>query len=309
MTGLDRLRELACGIGQCDVWTVTREEYDDAHGLDIEHRGGRLHDLLADIADQIEAEQEERVTRRLEDREAAEWVREHGGLEAVKNEWRSRNNLKRMYEKEKAKVERQQRHIEFVQGKCRERQGHIVELNKMVGEMRPRLIPEGCEWPRYEDGKPFIPGDGGSVEFFGDGIFNVWINGDHQHLARGERVKRPAVLAADDEPLEAGQTVWEVATGEEYAVVEIYHGTTEPDFPLHCVKCERDGDVVSHMFEPSQLTHTKPEPHDTWDQIKADADLCPFDYAWKFGKRQGQSDAEFQRKDLVRRCKELAGVS
>lgn len=69
----------------------------------------------------------------------------------------------------------------------------------IYGELEKRLMPEGMEWPRYEDGETFIPGDDRSVEFFVDGIFSVWINDDHQHLGPGKRVKRPQVLAADDE--------------------------------------------------------------------------------------------------------------
>lgn len=69
----------------------------------------------------------------------------------------------------------------------------------IYGELEKRLMPEGMEWPRYEDGETFIPGDDRSVEFFVDGIFSVWINDDHQHLGPGERVKRPQVLAVDDE--------------------------------------------------------------------------------------------------------------
>ena len=56
MTGIERLRELAGGINPRTVWSVTRDEYDNAHGLDVEHKGGQLCDLLADIADQIERE-------------------------------------------------------------------------------------------------------------------------------------------------------------------------------------------------------------------------------------------------------------
>ena len=49
MTGIERLRELAGGINPSSVWSVTRDEYDNAHGLDVEHKGGQLCDLLADI--------------------------------------------------------------------------------------------------------------------------------------------------------------------------------------------------------------------------------------------------------------------
>ena len=80
-----------------------------------------------------------------DEREAIAWVRERGGIEAVKEEWNHSRNLKRSLETAQAKVERQQRHIEFVQRKCRERQEHIVELNKTVSDMRLRLMPEPPE--------------------------------------------------------------------------------------------------------------------------------------------------------------------
>ena len=124
-----------------------------------------------------------------EDRKAIAWVREHGGIAYVKEEWNARSNLKRMCEKERAKVERQQRHIEFVQGKCRERQEHICDLNELKrayvdalngvckrlgltdgtglpdmpeviwAELDRRLMPEGMEWPIFEDGEPVKFGD------------------------------------------------------------------------------------------------------------------------------------------------------
>lgn len=56
-----------------------------------------------------------------EEREAIAWVREHGGIAYVKDAWNVRSNLDRQLEKAQSKVERQQRHIEFVQRKCRER--------------------------------------------------------------------------------------------------------------------------------------------------------------------------------------------
>ena len=63
MTGIERLRELAGGINPRSVWSVTSDEYDKAHGLDVEHKGGQLRDFLADIADQIEREHEGDLTQ------------------------------------------------------------------------------------------------------------------------------------------------------------------------------------------------------------------------------------------------------
>lgn len=146
-----------------------------------------------------------KVTR--EDVEAAAWVREHGGIAYVKDAWNVRSNLDRQLERAQAKVERQQRHIEFVQGKCRERLERIAALNKTVAEMRPRLMPEGMEWlvdawPRFEDDAPLKLGDMALIDGVADMVeaVQLWIHGKpviygdggSQQLERGERVNRPA---------------------------------------------------------------------------------------------------------------------
>lgn len=238
MTGIERLRKLADDYVMCS-WSESGRDR------------GRV---LRDIADQIEREitpQERRdepadgnaddVSMSAydllpqEEREAIAWVREHGGLGAVKEEWKLRSNLKRMCEKERAKVERQQRHIEFVQGKCRERQERIEELNKLNrsyvyalngvcehlgltdgtglpdmpeviwAELDRRLMPEGCEWPRFEDGEPVRIGDAiidelghahevTSVEVFDDAAALHWSPSEPEEfvwLIHGVRARRP----------------------------------------------------------------------------------------------------------------------
>ena len=204
MTGIDRLRTLA---GAWDEW-----------GL-----GG----ALADVADQIEREQNE-------DAEAIAWVREHGGLAEVEKEWNVRSNLKRSLETAQAKVERQQRHIEFVQGKCRERQGCIVDLNNTIAEMRPRLMPEGMAWlveawPRFEDDSPVRLIDDferygeesgvSAVTMYADGSFAL----NCRAYSKGERVNRPApkVLDADSAEILVGDTVYHVKDGSEMTVCGI----------------------------------------------------------------------------------------
>ena len=215
MTGIERLREFAKG---CRL--VGQKAYSNAIG---------------DIADQIELEHAEDCfkmgERAAEDAEAIAWVREHGGLEAVreacspgrpsdnrknfydrlvlawveehggiehvKAHWSGRvalSHVHNMAERQRARRERMQRHIEFVQRKCRERQEHICELNKLKrayidalngvckrlgltdgtglpdmpeviwAELDRRLMPEGMEWlveawPRFEDGEPVKFGD------------------------------------------------------------------------------------------------------------------------------------------------------
>ena len=150
-----------------------------------------------------------------EDREAIAWVREHGGMDVVKEEWNHSRNLKRSLETAQAKVERQQRHIEFVQRKCRERQEHICELNKLkrayvdalngvckrLGltdgaglpdmteiiwtELDRRLMPEGMEWLveawlRFEGGTPvaFLDEVQKNGENFGISTVTLYSGGD-----------------------------------------------------------------------------------------------------------------------------------
>ena len=98
MTGIERLRELANGVN-CSVWACTDTHYCTGHDLSKDNKGGRMRDVLNDIADQIEREHAEdcfRMGERAadvsmsaydllpqEERDAIAWVREHGGLDAM----------------------------------------------------------------------------------------------------------------------------------------------------------------------------------------------------------------------------------
>lgn len=84
MTGLDRLRELADDMAVQGLWGAILDGKEERWNVRYGD-GMTVNGLLRAIANQIEADQEERVTRRAEDREAAEWVREHGGLEHLKS--------------------------------------------------------------------------------------------------------------------------------------------------------------------------------------------------------------------------------
>lgn len=150
-----------------------------------------------------------------EDRETLAWVREHGGIDAVEK----------------------------------------------------RLMPAGMEWPKYTDGELVRIGgcwgeDGCDTSityieriiFAEDGVYldNEYNEAFYRH---GERVKRPehTVLAADGEPLEAGQTVWDVESGTEYEVVGIH---TDEDTPVRVMRT--DGSHLAKAAKPSTLTHERP---------------------------------------------------
>lgn len=234
--------------------------------------------------------------------------------------------------------------------------------DEAVDAVRTRLMPEGMEWPRYEDGETFIPGDDRSVEFFVDGIFSVWINDDHQHLGPGERVKRPQVLAADGEPLERGLDAWWICEGDDRGIHaerlrverigedglvecspysggtwveldpgELYAERPVPDadgvpikagYVLHHISGLGNGVTVRQVMPPgcfedtefkrhiaTEYTHIRPE-RDSWERVEDDATKQPYAYCVERGLDDDAlpTNEKFGR-DLVRRCKALAGVS
>lgn len=405
-----------------------------------------------------------------EDREAIAWMRERGGLDAVKRRWECLSYYADPVPRVcmERRLARRQRQIDECHAALRRRLDAIARLasendalSLECAQMRPRLMPEGFEWPTFESGEPVMLGDsvteyvaGGEFEVrsieFRDGVtyLREGFRTEGIVIVRpGERVKRPApkvldadgveiregdrvwstqldephewividphedrgdsqtvlvsigdrtgharpdnlthrapVLAADGKPLLKYETVYEIKTGEPYFVTNVFDGMTEPDFPEHTVECRKYDDVVTHMFEPSQLTHqrlvldadgvpikvgdtvwpkypyeepdrqvesaevvyvhrfgridiqakyatgmsfrqqvdakrlthTKPEPVDTWERIEDDATLSPEVYCHRNGIDISQKDGteifladtvEPMARDLVRRCRALA---
>lgn len=149
-----------------------------------------------------------------EDRDAIAWVREHGGVDAVRRDFQDADNQR----------------VELCAS---------LDIDLETGwadamvAMRRRLMPEGMEWPRFETGEPvrlgdeFADGLGGtrvctSVEFLAceEGVRDVLIHWDGDDpdnamlvcMASGERVKRmaPKVLDADGVEIRVGDTVYDM---------------------------------------------------------------------------------------------------
>lgn len=137
-----------------------------------------------------------------------------------------------------------------------------VDAHGGIEEVERRLMPEGVEWLRYEDGEPVRIGDrimlsDGSTEElyqvrmsrYGLSLYTETCEAKYRY---GERIKRPPTLAADGEPLKVGQTVWHSKTGREYVVVD----------PLYCntavVRLVADDDVDCEQYSPNELTHQRP---------------------------------------------------
>ena len=300
MTGLDSLRGYARRMDELHVWP-----------------GGAK---LREIADQIERERDAEVADSPydailpEDREAIAWVRDHGGMDHMRDEWRSRVPYNR-HERERQRLLDHIAECETALGRrnvrIEELGKHIQSLTTENADMRKRLMPEGMEWPRYKDGEMVFVGsdfaDGlgethtvTSVEFF-DGCVELHWNpdepGEFEYLHPGERVKRPApkVLDADGVEIRVGDTVYDVEDGCELVVTKVTSDTVFVAFE----------DVEADKYDASQLTHELP---DSWERLEEDVTLSVERYRelYEIKENDGMTWPQLVRKDLVRRAKALA---
>lgn len=124
------------------------------------------------------------------------------------------------------------------------------ERQRLLDEQEPRLMPEGMEWPRFEDGEPVHFGDEFETPEETGKVSSIAleINGGYQLgystgagkfivvYPSGQRVKRlaPKVLDADGVEIRAGDTVYEVGKSEPMTVQ--FCNTT-----CGCVSCDHDG--------------------------------------------------------------------
>ena len=181
MTGIERLRELVDGISPITALCgVTRSSYDRSH---IETVGARLRDFLADIADQIEREQGERVSRvrvlavvtkmerhvlgheGIEDSPVARWAREL--REALGGDERDHADERDAiaWVREHGGLDNVKKLLDWVIGHCSTKQqldfdfwlsGRVMhelgfdedmaDRDEVERRLLARLMPEGMEW-------------------------------------------------------------------------------------------------------------------------------------------------------------------
>ena len=165
-----------------------------------------------------------------------------------------------------------------------------------------RALPEGMEWPRFEDGGLVRIGDELEFEgktmlvcdatFYADG-WALWCDREDMsgrlYGKYGERVKRPApeVLDADGVPIEVGDTVFFTDGDARPLTVErIDANGGEPAVDLVYA-----GQILRwHSANPEKLTHEHPDSWRLWGE-----DL---DMAVKAG--------EVDKVEMMRRAKALA---
>lgn len=147
------------------------------------------------------------------------------------------------------------------------RYDEIRRLRAEIEAMRPRLMPEGMEWPRTDEDKPVVLGDElidddgapgwrevDQVSFYriGDCIEVSLENsrGVTDSYCMGERVKRPApkVLDADGVEIRAGDAVWIEKAGDAATVMGFSELGGAPCVVIEVAGCEQriEGDRLTH---------------------------------------------------------------
>lgn len=212
--------------------------------------------------------------------------------------------------------------------KCREMHTCGSCILEMFTEIAYRIdaersLPEGIEWPRFEDGELVKIGD--ELEYKGETmrVYLATFNADGWALwcdredmsgrlygKYSERVKRPApkVLDADGAPIEVGDMVYCNGEDEPLRVSHITDST----------KVTLIDDHASYFpVNPSRLSHERP---DSWEKLEKDARKTACDYAPAPRDEDGLTTCDgcrFQKSescsnemtiDLVERAKKLAGI-
>lgn len=177
-------------------------------------------------------------------------------------------------------------------------------------EQAERQLPEGIEWPRFEDGELVRIGDAfqhnGETKEITRVLFyetRTWLRAKTETCYReyeylpNKPLKRPEleVLDADGVPIKVGDTVWYIRGGNAKTVKRIVDGFVEVE------------ESIARLF-PEQLTHRRP---DTQKAINDDATMPPWRYCHEVLKiAETQDEAEMVEamcKDLLARQRKLMG--
>ena len=183
-----------------------------------------------------------------------------------------------------------------------------------------RAMPEGIEWPRFEDGELVRIGD--EVEYGGKALEVDAICFDREEWSMAlrrnldisrmsgsydERVKRPTlkVLGADGASINVGDTVYFAdGNGSALIVERIDANGGEP-----AVDLVYEGERTRwHSANPENLTHERP---DSWECLEEDMKGGPMKYARDIlgvnvRTTTTSEDYETFARDTVRRAKALA---
>lgn len=150
----------------------------------------------------------------------------------------------------------------------------IQGLRAEMEAMRPRLMPEGMEWPCFDDGEPVRIGDEYADTFgantvsiieFGDGYSAINPNTPGGYVvgkfegAHGRYVPRPApkVLDADGVEIREKRDAWWICEGDERGV-HAERLRVETIGPNGLIECSPYNGGTWVYLEPSELYVNKP---------------------------------------------------
>lgn len=196
--------------------------------------------------------------------------------------------------------------------------------------MSDKQLPDGIEWPRYEDGAPIAIGDevylpiSGRIEhvkFIQFSSTYASYTTEEGHVwegSRGKRAHRPPVLDKDGTEIKVGDTVWQEADGTKLRV--IYFGHKEDGERM--VGVERiSGPTDWAECRSGSLTHIEP---DSWEKLREDTKKfftdywgcrdfscgdCPSTIGEETPGAHYECDCtKAQRLDVLARAEKLAGV-
>lgn len=153
--------------------------------------------------------------------------------------------------------------------------------------MSDKQLPDGVEWPRFEDGELVKPGDvmyardfAASEEidcifFEENGTTVKTTSGNYRWVKKNEKIKRPPVLDKDGKEIKVDDTVWD-ENGKKWEVKDVNHN--DPGW-VTCEQPEVRDDKINRItrqkIRAKCLTHTPP---DSWERLREDARKSHVDY-------------------------------
>lgn len=163
-----------------------------------------------------------------------------------------------------------------------------VTEDDLPEELRKRLMPEGMEWPKWDDGTPVLThpplcvrDEDGTLRDFIRIVYDggLWFLLDRNDTpfcigASGARLKRPAPIAHDGKPIRRGDTVHGRSDGKEWRVIGFNQDNAA--YPVRAV----DEDRTVRDLKPEWLTHERPsngdaKPPETAGNPSRNGDGCP----------------------------------
>lgn len=197
--------------------------------------------------------------------------------------------------------------------------------------MSDKQLPDGIQWPRFEDGELVKPGDVmyardfatseeiDCIFFEENGTTVKTTSGHYWWVKKNEKIKRPPVLDKDGIEIKVGDTVWDTQ-GTQCVVENI--NRYGADRPLCECTYKYEGCAARVHKNPCILTHTPP---DSWEKLREDARKVHMDY-WGCGDAycvecpaliDGDTPTDHyhvtncsgaQKLDIIHRAEKLAGV-